>query len=1098
MKVAWGILLVSLFSVIGAAAQTDRITAPINNSQMVVLPGNIHPYAQPQYDAGPVEPSMALEYVTMQMMPSALQQADLNKLLAQQQDRSSSNYHKWLTPEQYADRFGLSQSDVNQVETWLQMQGLGIVQVARGRDFIVFSGTVGQVEAAFRTQFHYYNVDGEKHFANAVAPSVPQALNGIVAGFRGLHDFSLSPMGIRNLVPDIFPSIMRPFYNSGGQNFMAPGDVATIYDLTSLYNAGIDGTGQKLVIVGQTDIAVSDIQNFRSGFGLSNNNPQVITVGSDPGTTGDLSEADLDLEWSGAVARGATILYVTSKISAGGVFNSATYAIDQDLAGVISMSYGGCESINASFIPANEPVMQKANTEGITFIASSGDSGAAGCDADSESSATQGLAVNYPASSPEVTGVGGSEFSGDMSNPSKYWSNSIGPNGGSAISYIPETSWNDTSENGTLSASSGGASSCMSPGCANGFPKPSWQTGSGVPNDGVRDVPDVAMDASADHDGYVVCTSGSCASGINLNDIFGGTSVSAPVFAGIVTLLNQQMKAVPPAGQGNINPTLYKLAQTASNGAFHDITTGNNIVPCTQGTKGCPSKSPFQYGYSAGAGYDRVTGLGSVDAGILIGLFSGGISTTTTLVASANPAPSASSVTFTATVKGSGSSAPTGVVTFKDGSTTLGTGNLSSGKAMFSTTTLAIGGHSITAAYGGDSNNLGSTSSILTETITAVGGAPTTTAVISSQNPAAYGTPVTFTATVTTASGAPVNTVTFNDGSTPLGFSALTASGANSGTASFITPSLTAGTHLITGLYSGDTTNASSTSTPALSQVISKAATTSALAANPTSMSSGGSVTLTATITPASGTNPTGTVTFNDGTTVLGTASLNSGGVATLATTKITSPGSHSLSASYGGDANYLSSNSGVAPLTVNAATFGFTVSPSSQTVNSGSAASYTLTITPTGTYTSQISFSCSFSPSSSATCSANPVTPNSSQSTVTLTISGAQPAMAVRAAKTSSGRMPLFAFWIPLVAGMSVFASRKKRNVHALRMLFLACAVLLVSTTWFACGGGGSSTPTPTAQNYSVTITASAPATSSGSSAAVNTTQTVSLTVNP
>jgi len=1115
MKAALGILLVVMFSVLGAAAQSDRITTVIDSNQVVVLPGNVHPNAQPKYDQGPVDPSMAMDYVTMQMKPSAAQQAALNRLLAQQQDRSSPNYHKWLTPEQYADQFGLSQSDIEKIVSWLQMQGFSIVQSARGRDWIAFTGTAEMVENTFRTQLHFYNVNGEMHFANATPLSIPQALNGIVVGFRGLHDFSLTPMGIGKILPpDIFPSILRPFYNDGaGDNFMAPGDVATIYDITPLYNAGTDGTGQKLVVVGQTDIQMSDIEDFRSGFGLSNNDPQVVTVGSDPGTTGDLSEADLDLEWSGAVARNATIIYVTSKISAGGVFNSASYAIDQDLAPVISMSYGGCESMNASFIPTNEPTMQKANTEGITFIASSGDSGAAGCDSDQEASATQGLAVNYPASSPEVTAVGGTEFNGDVSDPSKYWGNS-GSNGGTALSYIPETAWNDTVLNGTLSASAGGASSCVSTGCASGFPKPSWQAGTGVPNDKVRDVPDVAMDASADHDGFILCTGGSCSSGVSGavtgGTIFGGTSVSAPVFAGIVTLLNQQLNNAPPAGVGNINPTLYKLAQTPSNGVFHDITTGNNIVPCTQGSKDCPRSAPFQFGYNATAGYDQVTGLGSVDASLLVGLFSGGSSTTTTLTSSLNPAGSGTSVTFTAKVTGNGSSTPTGVVTFNDGATKLGTGTLSSGQAQFSTAALSIGGHSITAAYGGDTKNLASTSAILTETILAVGGAMTNTVVMSSSNPSTFGVPLTFTATVTTTNNSvPLNTVTFQDGTTPLGFATVNQASANSGTANFIIPNLTPGTHSITGLYSGDSphNNASSTSSPAIQQVITKAATTTDLSTNLSSSTVFSQpVTLTAIVNASPYAVATGTVTFNDTfkgvPTTLGTGSLNSLGIATLATTNLTTPGSHSITAVYGGDTNYLTSTSSASNLTVNAATFTFGALPASQTVASGTSASYTLTVTPNGSYTSQISFSCAFSPSTSATCNANPVTPGANSTTTTLTISGAQPAIAVRAANTRVGKLPpLYAFWTPMgIAGLVLLGSGKRPKVGYLKYFLLAGGLLLVALGLFGCGGGSSSTPPPqqTPQTYTITITATAPATASGSSAAVTQMQTVSLTVNP
>ena len=1112
MRRALGIIPTLLFATLGLAAQPDRITGPINTYDTVVLQGGVHPKAQPQFDQGPVEASFKLANVTMVIPPSAKQQADLEQLLKQQQDPSSRNYRKWLTPEQYADRFGLSRNDVEKLTGWLQSQGFSIVQVARGRNWIAFSGTAAQVENIFHTEIHYFDVDGERHVANATEVWIPQALSGIVIGFRGLNDFGPKPMGIREPgLTEFFPMIARPFYTATtGLHFLAPDDIATIYDITPLYNAGINGTGMKMVVVGQTDINTTDIDQFRTGFNLPaiNLTQMLVTGSTDPGTTSDLGEADLDLEWSGAVARNANIIYVkaTTANNFGGVFASAQYAIDNDLAPVISMSYGGCESDNVSFIPFNEPEQQKANTEGITFLSSSGDEGAAACDSDTEKVATGGLAVNYPASSPEVTGVGGNEFNEAGGN---YWNGSNSTNGESAISYIPEMAWNDTPLGFGLAASGGGASSCgQSTGntCTGGFTKPTWQTGTGVPSDGVRDVPDVSMAASADHDGYIFCTSGSCAGGIasavQSNSIVGGTSASAPVFAGIVTLLNQ---FVGGGGLGNINTRLYQLAQNASNGVFHDVTTGNNIVPCTPGTPTgfptalqCPSSGSF--GYKAGVGYDQVTGLGSVDANALATDFSGS-PTTTTVSSSLNPAAAGASVTFTATVAGNASHAPTGTVTFSDGTTQLGTATLASGSAVFATTSLSVGPHSITATYEGDGFNAQSKSSALSETINAATGAATTTTLSPSVNPASFGSAVTFTATVKTAGlNAPTGTVAFNDSSTPLGTGTVNGTGV----ATLTTSTLGAGSHNIVAVYQGDTNNAPSSS-PALVETI-HGTTTTSLTSSASTLFSGASVTLTATVTGSAGAGPTGTVTFNDGSTPLpgSPVTLNSSGVATLPAS-LTAPGAHSITAVYSGDSNYSGSTSSATTVTVNAATFTFAASPASDTVTAGTNASYTLTVTPSGSYTSQISFSCAFSPSSSATCAVSPAInpPVTSATMTTLTISGAQAAAAMmRAANTRPQRVPpLYAFWMPMgVAGLFLLGGGKKSKAQALKLLLLVGALLLVAVTMFGCGGG-SSTPTPPTQQpqtYQVTITATAPATANGSSAAVSTTQTVSLTVNP
>jgi len=702
-----------LLSAVGSAwaAQPDRIAAAIDNNQTVVLKGSVHPNAKAQFDRGLVDPSMRLEYITLQIAPSPTQQAALDKLLAEQQDSASPNYHQWLTPEQFADRFGMSRRDTAKITNWLRSEGFTIVQVARARNWVAFSGTAAQVQSALHTQIHRYVVDGEKHYANATNISLPTALAGIVMSVRGLNDFLWKSMVARRMVPaQGAAGNLNAFYSSGGQNFLAPDDIATIYDIKPLYAAGIDGANINLVIVGQTDITLSDITQFRSGFNLpAINLQQTLATGCvDPGTTGDLVEADLDLEWSGAVARNANIIFVKCDASHGGVFTSLQYAIDNNLAPAISMSYGGCEPTNGQSVATQtRTLIQQANSSGITFMASAGDDGAAACDFGGRPPATGGLEVNLPASVPETTALGGSEFN---EGGGTYWG-SNGPNFGSALSYIPEEGWNDTSPSGF--ASTGGGKSIY-------FSKPAWQSG----GDGLRDVPDVTITASADHDGYLLCTSGSCANGI-ANDTFivGGTSASSPVFAGIVALLNEYLVkngVITKPGLSNINPTLYRLA-SSNPSAFHDITTGNNIVPCTPGTpptfpvaQQCPAGG--QFGYSAGTGYDLVTGLGSVDAYNLVTGWNGSVITTTTTltIAPTSPVNFGTSVTLSATVKASsGTATPTGTVTFNDAVLgKLGTGTLnSSGVATFTSTTLKAASYSITASYGGDTNFSGSTSS---------------------------------------------------------------------------------------------------------------------------------------------------------------------------------------------------------------------------------------------------------------------------------------------------------------------------------------------------------------------------------------------------
>lgn len=633
----WVVLLCA-FPVSAQRPQPDRITSLIDGNQMVTLDNSVHRLAQTRYDQGRVDAAFQLGGVTLQMAPTASQQAALRKLLADQQNSGSPNYHRWLTPEQFADRFGVSSRDLQVLTIWLQSQGFTVVAQARGRNWITFTGTASQVQSVFHTELHKYLVDGTSHFSNATNLQIPSALSGIVTAVRGLNDFSLRPLGIRQRpAAELWPSIvLKPYYFSTHGNFLAPDDIATIYDISPLYAAGFDGTGQSLVIAGQSDISLTDVQQFRTGFNLSSNNPQIIVPSNspDPGVRpGDEGESDLDLEWSGAVARNASIVFVTSNVSVGGVVNSVMWAIDNQLAPVISFSYGLCESQSApgGGISSMEMMLQQANSQGMTFIASSGDSGAAGCDNSGVTDAQLGLAVNYPASSPEATGAGGSEFN---EGSGSYWNTSNGANGGSAKSYIPEMGWNDTFMGFGLASTGGGKSSCATlngSNCAAGFAKPSWQAATGVPADGVRDVPDIAITASADHDGYIFCSTGSCANGIPTAvqnfSIVGGTSASAPVFAGIAAIMNQYAVAnafLATPGFGNLNPSLYALAQSTPT-AFHDISAGNNIVPCISGATDCPTSAPFQFGYAAGVGYDQVTGLGSVDADVLVAAIAGAI-----------------------------------------------------------------------------------------------------------------------------------------------------------------------------------------------------------------------------------------------------------------------------------------------------------------------------------------------------------------------------------------------------------------------------------------------------------------------------------------
>ncbi len=617
LRLALAVALIFTFAASGDTqpVSRDRILGPIDAAQTAAVRRTAHPMARPQFDQGRKDTTQRLSGVSLTFRLSAAQQTDLKQLLRDQQDPSSPQYHKWITPDQYAARFGMTQNDLDKVTAWAQSQGLTVDSISRNRNEISVSGTVGQIEYALKTELHNYSINGEHHFANATDVALPAAFASQVLSVRGLDDFRPKSR-VRKASPRFTSSI-------SGNHFVIPGDFATIYDLGPLYTMGLDGAGQTIAVVGQTAVNLTDIDAFRSASGLTKYDPTLFLVpntGTSQVFNTDLGEADLDIEWSGGVAKNAAILFVyVGNSPTKNVFDALQYAIVNNVAPVISISYGNCEAnLPAGFPLTMQGWAQQANAQGQTISGPAGDQGASDCEPQNSTSATTGLAVDVPAAIPEVTGVGGTEFTGDspgtisgacaLADP-PYWSQSCSPtSGASAQMHIPEMAWNDTfnplNTVGQIDGTGGGASTI--------FSKPVWQTGPGVPNDSRRDVPDIALNASNFHDPYLMCTGGGCTNGFrdstNALSGVGGTSVGAPSFAGILAIINQ---ATQTAGQGNANPNLYSLAVSTPS-AFHDVPAGsNNIVPCTAGSTGCPAGHLI--GFSTTANYDQVTGLGSLD-----------------------------------------------------------------------------------------------------------------------------------------------------------------------------------------------------------------------------------------------------------------------------------------------------------------------------------------------------------------------------------------------------------------------------------------------------------------------------------------------------
>jgi len=566
-----------------AGQPADRLGGEIVEERRVTLTGSRHPLAQAADFTGPMQPDQLLERAILVLTPDAEQETALEELTRAQQDPGSPDYRQWLTPQAFGERFGVSSGDLQKVMDWLTSHGLSVDEIPASRRAIVFSGTVRQVEAAFHTRMGRYTVSGSEHFANSTDLEIPAGLAAVVKGVVSLHDFRLPPAH----------SEVPTYTLANGVTLMMPRDWATIYDVTPLYGQGLDGTGQSLAVVGRTDLDLNDVRAFRTSAGLAANDPVKIFVnGVNPGMPNCVDEAEsaLDVEWAGALAKNATVKFVTAASGAtDGVILAAQYAVANNVAPIVSVSYLHCElTLSDGGKSLWGALWSQAAAQGQSVFVASGDSGAAGCDLLSAKTATQGVAVNAICSSPNATCVGGTQFN-DTLNRSQYWSASNGTGQSSALSYIPEQAWNETSWSGTILTATGGGVSTV-------YPRPAWQVGPGVPAGTMRLVPDLAA-SSAINDAYVIQIQGA-------PFYVAGTSASTPSIASVMALVLQSTGA----RLGNVNPALYTLATQQSSGGpaiFHDVTAGNNSVPGVTG-------------YAAGTGYDMTTGLGSVDAFVLV------------------------------------------------------------------------------------------------------------------------------------------------------------------------------------------------------------------------------------------------------------------------------------------------------------------------------------------------------------------------------------------------------------------------------------------------------------------------------------------------
>ncbi|MDE1155962.1 MAG: Ig-like domain repeat protein [Acidobacteriaceae bacterium] len=1040
------------------AQRKAAITTAINVQDRVSLAHTVPSNIASAQDLGRVSSNQPMQSMMLLLGPTDDQRKQLESFLAAAQNPSSSQYHKWLTPAQFGATYGPSQQDIATLTAWLGGQGFKVEAVANGHNWIRFSGTAAQAESAFGTEIHSYMADGVKHISNSKEVSIPRAFSSVVSGVLSLNNFEKHPLHtLRSTVQrnsdghmvrvaqssttgttstastsTSYGAITPQFTSQGDtvETLLSPGDFAKIYDTSSLVSAGNDGTGVNIAIVGRSDISLSDIEAFRTIFKLPFNDPKIIYATTDPGViSGDDEEAILDTEWSGAVAPKATIDYVVgaSTASTDGVDVAASYIVDNALAPIMSLSFGLCEQATTTTeVNFYNDLWQQASAQGMSVLVSTGDAGASACVTPSEYIASgYGLGVNSLASTPYDTAVGGTEFN-DVTY-SQYWNDSVASDFSSAKGYIPEMAWNEScnpnvapslincyyTTNGNTYAGGGGASSCSVHGdtanlitglytCTSGYPKPSWQSGTGVPNDSARDLPDVSLAAAGSHDGYIICYDGSCQwttnsdGSVTLEDasVIGGTSAASPSFAGILALVEQKAGTF----QGLVNPKLYGLASQETGSCdsstmtdptqttsciFHDVTAGSNSLTCSGSAVGCTQTitgSAYKQlsGWSATPGFDLATGIGTPDAANLVSAWAKltQIGTTTSLTVSSTSFVHGTAVNVAvATTAASGTGTPSGSIDLNAQGTTSVPGpvlavDLTNGAYNASLGSLPGGSYALTAQYGGDATYSGSSSTPVNLTVTpepsvmtAVTEAPSKFYILG-RRPIVQATSAGLNGTWyivasvagNSGQGIPTGSITISEGSTVLAVVPLDKTGAIDQVCGPSTAcDLTIGLHTLTISYSGDSSFQPSSTT--LPFTITKGTAYWSVGVDRQTVTTNSLINATVYFNYDPNTLPTGTVTLTRADTgaLLGTGSIGSDGEAHIA---FNAPvGDYGATASWAGDSNYTAGYETEYPEMVvtnaggNATVTAMSVNATSSSV--GARTQFSFSVTPTGSSTS-------------------------------------------------------------------------------------------------------------------------------------------------
>jgi hypothetical protein len=974
-----------------SAPRPSRIAPDADLSSTVRLPGHVPAWATSSNRVSTTASSRSSQpagtaasdtlRVTFLLSRTPAMQLAFQRLLEEQQSPSSPQYRHWLTPAEIGTKYGPVADEIDAISAWVRSQGLQVAAVSPARTTMIVAGPASAVASALQVTLGTYQVGGKARMAPMNDPAIPRAFAAVISKIAGLTEIGLDPSASMGAVQAIDGAAgqarstgAHPLYTdpNTGVHSIAPGDFATIYDVASTTGAGDDGTGVRVAVLGQSDIVNSDITDLQSVMGLAQKAPNQMVV---PGTTDpglvlkDQRQSTFEVGRVTTTAPGATVDLLIAGAADGGIATALQYNVDELLDPVMSISYSECEpSVSGAEVALYDSYFAQAAAEGISTFVTAGSSGAAGCAASFKAPPQTPPAKamgNFLCSSSYVTCVGATEFN-DTATGSLYWSGTNGSNQSSAVGYIPEGAWNEPVNPATgdyqIAGTGSGASAYIA--------KPTWQTGAGVPNDNVRDIPDVAFSGS-EHDGYFGCLAavGADCSQFEKTTFYGGPAGPASM-AGVAAILGQKLARTsetgnPLAGLGNINPMLYLLASTTPT-AFHDVTPISSGGDCTVMTPNlCNNSTPGPAGPTGGVpgdmlqvGYDLLTGLGSLDVGNFVNaaaLLPAPVLTTLSVTAPQSAAVG-QSVPLSAVLTFSGSGSPTGTIYIYFNGQPVANGVIQgNGVSGLQSSFDGPGTYTVTAAYPGDLNFAGSVAS--TQVVVSAG---TVVGMVVTASPTSItaGQSAVFTATLP-GNPAPSGTVTFfSNGAAISGAVPVSSGVATTGSVSFPT----AATYQITAVYSGDT-NYLSTTSPSLPFVVNAPAPGNvqgfSLRATPSTVVAGQTAVFTATLTGTP--TPSGTVTFfSNGTAISGAVGLV-GGVASTPAVNFPTAGTFPITAVYSGDANYVKATSTSLPFVVTAPALigvqNFSVSANPGTISTGQSAVFTATLAGTPVPTGNVQF---------------------------------------------------------------------------------------------------------------------------------------------